>query len=109
VALLRHQLEVAEIKGGHRAPKTVNNHLTLLTTMLNLAVELGWLARAPKIKKVKAPACGPDYRYLRAQAELAQFLSAARAEDEPVRVIPGVRRSHLPEVASAEPRHRVRR
>jgi integrase len=69
------------------SPKTVNNHLTLLTTMLNLAVELGWLARAPKIKKLKAPVCGPGYRYLRTRGEITRFLGATQPEDELVHVL----------------------
>ena len=61
---------------AHLSPKTVNNHLTLLTTMLNLAVELGWLARVPKIKKVKAAVCGPEYRYVSGLKHLADVFDA---------------------------------
>jgi hypothetical protein len=32
-------------------PKTVNNHLTLFISVLNAAVDLGWLAKVPRIKK----------------------------------------------------------
>jgi hypothetical protein len=67
---------------SHLSPKTVNNHLTLLTTMLNLAVELGWLGRAPRIKKLKAPVCGPGYCYLRTQTEIERFLEATKAQAE---------------------------
>src|SRR5262249_12307249 len=38
---------------AHLDQKTVHNHLTLLISMLNVAVELGWLVKAPKIKKPK--------------------------------------------------------
>jgi len=61
---------------AHLSPKTVNNHLALLTTMVNLAVELGWLARVPKIKKVKAPVCGPEYRYVSGLKHLADVFDA---------------------------------
>lgn len=35
----------------HLYKKIVANHLTLLLSMLNLAIELGWLLRMPKIRK----------------------------------------------------------
>jgi heme oxygenase len=36
---------------GHLNPKTISNQLVLLGTMLNLAVDLGWLTAVPRIKK----------------------------------------------------------
>lgn len=66
----------------HLSPKTVHNHLTLLISMLNLAVDLGWLLKAPPIKKPRVRLVGEDFRYLRTEAELRAFLTAARAEDE---------------------------
>lgn len=57
--------------------KTIANHLTLLVAMLNLAVDLGWLVRAPRIKKPKVRLFSSDFRYLRTNEEVARFLRAA--------------------------------
>lgn len=68
------------------APHTVANHLTLLISMLNAAVDLAWLRKVPKIKKPKVPVA-EDYRYLKTTDEIERFLSATEPEDEPVRVM----------------------
>ena len=65
-----------------RSPKTVNNYLTLLISLLNLGVELRWLLQKPKIKKLKEEY--KDYRYLRTMDEIWRFLSAAEAEGDGV-------------------------
>jgi integrase len=70
----------------HLSPKTVNNHLTLLISMLSLSVDLGWLQSVPRIKKPKV-GLDSDYRYLRTDQEVAAFLRAAQAEDEHVHVM----------------------
>lgn len=62
--------------------KTVHNHLTLLRSMLNVAVDLGWLSVAPRFKKPSVRAFSRDFRYLRSQAEIRRFLDAARLEGE---------------------------
>lgn len=79
---------VDAFKGGqaHLAPHTVANHLTLLISMLNAAVDLGWLRRVPKIKTPKVVVT-EDYRYLKTADEIERFLEATRPEDEPVRVM----------------------
>jgi integrase len=69
---------------AHLDKKTVANHLTLLVSMLNAAVDLGWLAKAPKIRKPWVPLFTRDFRYLRTDDEVHRFLEAARAEGEPV-------------------------
>ncbi|MGA8890499.1 MAG: hypothetical protein WB493_02950, partial [Anaeromyxobacteraceae bacterium] len=56
----RYQLERMNLD-----PKTVANHLTLLIAMMNLAVDLGWLLKAPRIKKPRVKLFDKDYRYLR--------------------------------------------
>jgi integrase len=71
---------------AHLSPKTVHNHLTLLISMLRLAVDLGWLRSVPRIKKPKI-VLDADYRYLRSDQEIADFLRAAQAEDEHVYVM----------------------
>ena len=86
------QLNVADLdrfqaERGHLSPKTVNNHLTLLISMLHLAVELGWLRQVPKIRKPRVSQLDEDYRYLRSADEIARFLQASREEDEPVHVL----------------------
>lgn len=67
------------------SPKTVNNHLTLLGTMLRLAVEeLGWLVCAPVIRKPRVdPDDEVDPPWLRTTDELQRLLTAARAEADP--------------------------
>ena len=66
------------------SPKTVANHLTLLGTMLQLAVELEWLANAPRIRK---PRIDPDdeveHAWLKSADQIARFLDAAKAEIDP--------------------------
>ena len=57
--------------------KTVNNHLTLLITQLNLAFELRWIARVPRIKKPKVRIFDADYSFLRTKDEIRRFLVAA--------------------------------
>ncbi len=65
-------------------PKTVHNLLTLLISVLNAAVDLGWLAKVPRIKKPKVRMFSADYRYLRTDQERDTFLRAARDEGEDV-------------------------
>ncbi|MBL6974313.1 MAG: tyrosine-type recombinase/integrase [Deltaproteobacteria bacterium] len=60
------------------SPKTIHNHLTLLIAMLNVAIDLGWLRRKPRIRKPRLT--WDDYRYLRTDEEVRKFLEAARAE-----------------------------
>ena len=64
----------------HLAAKTVHNHVTLLLTMLNCAVDLGWLKQAPKVRKPRVHLFSKDYRYLRDDDEVRRLLAAARDE-----------------------------
>ncbi len=66
----------------HLHDKTVLNLLTLFSTMLNLAVDLGWLLRAPRLKKPTVRIFDQDFRYLRSDEEIQRFLRAAREEGE---------------------------
>ena len=68
----------------HLKPKTINLHLTLLISMLNVAVELEWIASRPRIRKPKVQLFPTDFRYLVNSAEVRRFLSAAREIDEDV-------------------------
>jgi integrase len=65
-------------------PKTISNILTLLISMLNLAVDLEWIDRTPRIRKPKARSASSDFRYLRTEDEIRRFLRAASAEGEHV-------------------------
>lgn len=67
--------------------KTLWNRLTLLRTMLALAVDLEWLGRLPKIQKPKIRSCDAGYRWLRTRREIDLVLGAARAEGEQVFVL----------------------
>jgi integrase len=66
--------------------KTVANHLTLLVTMLNVAVDLGWLTKVPRIRKPKVRLISQDFSYLRTDEEIGRLLAAAKEEDEAVAV-----------------------
>lgn len=78
---------IAEFSAGlmpRRKPSTVRNILSLLGAMLNQAIEWGWIETAPKIRKPKIRLLSRDYRWLRTDEEIEQFLDAAMAEDSPV-------------------------
>ena len=61
--------------------KTIANHLTLLVTMLNVAVDLGWLTKVPRIRKPKVRLISADFSYLRTDEEIARLLRAAEAAE----------------------------
>jgi integrase len=63
---------------GHLSPKTVHNLLTLLISMLGLAVELRWLAVKPTIKKPRLVEA--DYSWIRTTEAIRQLLTAAQEE-----------------------------
>ncbi|MEM9113528.1 MAG: site-specific integrase [Myxococcota bacterium] len=67
---------------SHLKAKTIHNLLTLLVSMLNLAVDLGWLEKPPRIRKPKVKVRERDFRYLRTQEEVRRFLDAAEGEAE---------------------------
>lgn len=73
----------------HLHDKTVLNLLTLLSTMLNLAVDLRWLLKAPRIKKPTVRIFDQDFRYLRSDEDIQRFLRAAREEGEDAFVMYG--------------------
>ncbi len=62
----------------HLSPKTRHNILTLLISMLRLAVELRWLADVSTIKKPKL--VEQDYSWLRTKDEIRKLLVAAQEE-----------------------------
>jgi len=66
--------------------KTVSNHVTLLATMLRLAMtfKVPWLTMVPKFRKPKVAAFSRDFQWLRSDDEVRRFLVAARDEGENV-------------------------
>lgn len=80
-------LDRFQAERAHLSPKTVHNHLTLLISMLRLAVDLGWLREVPRIRKPQISTLDEDYQYLRTAGEIVRFLAATHAEDEPVHVL----------------------
>lgn len=69
---------------GRLDRKTISNVLTLLLSMLHVAVDLGWLAKVPRIRKPRVRLIPADFAYLRSEEEIIRFLRAARAEGEDV-------------------------
>jgi integrase len=67
--------------------KTVANHLTLLGSLLRLAVELEWMPRLPRIKKPKVRLINQDFSFLRTEDEIERFLRTAREKGEYVYVL----------------------
>lgn len=69
------------VKKSGRNPKTLNNHLTLLISVLRLSRTLGWVERLPEIKK---PTVERDdtFDYLRNRDEVSRFLAAAKQEGD---------------------------
>jgi integrase len=63
---------------GRVTVKTLHNILTLLISILNLAVDLRWLVKKPNIKKPKL--LRPDFTYIRTVDDIQSFLLAARDE-----------------------------
>ncbi len=66
--------------------KTVRNHLTLFTTMLNVVASFKrpWLLKVSEFNKPKVALYSTDYQWLRSDDEIRRFLAAARAEGEMV-------------------------
>lgn len=63
---------------GKVSPKTLHNHLTLLNSMLNMALDIRWLTEKPKIKKPKL--IEKPYKFLQTSGEIRLLLEAARHE-----------------------------
>lgn len=59
---------------------TIGHHLTLLISMLHMAEQLGWLAKAPKVKKPTVRLFSKDFEYLRTEDEILRLLRAAKEE-----------------------------
>jgi integrase len=66
--------------------KTVNNHVTLLSTMLRTATtfKVPWLLGVPKFRKPKVALFSLHFQWLRSDDDVRRFLAVARDEDEHV-------------------------
>jgi integrase len=72
-------------KADQVSPKTLHNQVTLLISMLNLAVDLKWLMAAPRIRKPRISIDASEFSYLRTDEEILRLLRAAEAEGPKVR------------------------
>lgn len=79
-----HTIDEYKLSKKHLAKKTVNHHLTLLTTMLNYAHDLKWLSEKPRVKKHKIKIFDRDFNYLKTDAEVVRFLTEAKEFDQKV-------------------------
>jgi integrase len=85
--LMLHEITPRRISAMERrlskrlAVNTVRAVLALLRSMLNLAVEHGWLVAAPKVRLPRKPDL--DYAWLRSEKEIKTFLKAAAEDDYP--------------------------
>lgn len=66
----------------HLHKKTIYNHLTLLISLFNYAVDLGWLIRTPRIRKPKVRMFDQDFHYFRSEDEIKRFLNTVRENRE---------------------------
>ena len=64
----------------HLGKKTLNNHLTLLVSVLNYVKDMGWVERVPRIRKPRVRVCDKDFAFLRTSDEIRRFLAAAEEE-----------------------------
>lgn len=75
------------VERQHLDKKTVSNLLTLLLSMLNCALDLGWLEKVPRIKKPRIRIFDRDFSYLRSDAEIRRFLGAAEDEGQMIHAL----------------------
>jgi hypothetical protein len=66
-----------KIDGEELSPKTVNNHVTLLGTMLRTAAtfKVPWLTSVPHFKKPRVALFSRDFQWLRTEHEIHRFWS----------------------------------
>jgi len=68
------------------APKTIYNILTLLNALLNYAVRLEWLEKAPRIQRPPIRNT-QDFNYLQTSQEVDRFLNASKEHGTPVHAL----------------------
>jgi integrase len=81
------QIDRFSVERRHLDPKTLGNLLTLLGSMLRVAVDLGWLDRVPRIRKPRVRLFTADFSYLRTDDEIRRVLEAARDQGDHVFVL----------------------
>ena len=81
------EIDSYKLERRHLNAKTVANHLTLLGTMLRLAVELDWLTEIPKIHKPRVHIDTTAYRYLRTGDEIQRILRGSLVEGSHVHAL----------------------
>lgn len=98
-AKLRRKPKAASRKqGGAKCPKTINNILTTLRTILNLAYEYELIDRVPRIKKEKVPKQDPEFLSFK---ESEKLLAATPDEWKALvdtAILTGLRRGELMEL-----------
>ena len=81
-ALGVQEVDAFAVAQHHLDPKTLSNHLTLLGSMLRVAMDLEWIDRVPRIRKPRVRIFNADFSYLRSDDEIRRVLLAARDEGE---------------------------
>jgi integrase len=81
-AITPQKIDAFVAERGHLSKKTIYNILTLLISMLNAAVEIEWIAKAPRVRKPRVSLVDSDFRYLRTEDDVRRFLRSAREEGE---------------------------
>ena len=76
--------EIDRLKASkaHLHPNTLHHILTLLISLLRMALDLNWLRVMPKVKKPKIKLFSKDFHYLATKEDVARFLRSAKEEGE---------------------------
>jgi integrase len=77
-SIKRELIDQYQLDRSHLSKKTIFNQLTLLKSMLNLAVELRWTSESIGVQKPRIKIFPTDYRYLKTKEEIERFLRAAK-------------------------------
>ena len=74
--------EIQRLKASkvHLHPVTLHHILTLLISLLRMALDLNWLRVLPKVKKPKLKLFSKDFHYLGMKEDVARFLRSAKEE-----------------------------
>jgi integrase len=76
------EIDVFKASKGHLHLNTLHHILTLLISLLRVAVELNWLRVMPVVKKPRIKLFSKDFHYLRTEEEISRFLRSAKDEGE---------------------------
>lgn len=81
-SIRRESIDQYQMERSHLSKKTIFNHLTLLKSMLNLALDLRWTAESIGVQKPRIKVFPADYRYLKSREEIERFLRAAHGRSK---------------------------